>query len=112
MPDATAPPTANQRQDQGGAQMLYQSPADFCAKYAKVRNRDKAGGFGEMSTLDKVTVVSETSDTARVEALWYTSGHDPDSGYYDAFERVAFVLVKRHDGWRLHSEENLGYEDN
>ena len=90
--------------------MLYQSPADFCAKYAKAHNRVETGGFGEVSTLDKVTVVSETPDTARVEALWYAYGHDPDSGYYDVFERTAFVLVKRHDGWRLYSEENLGYE--
>lgn len=39
--------------------MLYQSPADFCAKL---------------------------------------------------FERTAFILAKNHDGWRLHSEEDLGYE--
>lgn len=90
--------------------MLYQSPADFCAEYAKAHNRDKTDGFGAVSTLEKVTVVSETSDTARVEALWFTYGHDPDSGYYDVFERTAFVLVKRHDEWRLHSEEDLGYE--
>lgn len=57
-----------------------------------------------------MTVVSETPDAARVEALWFIYGHAPDSGYYDIFERTAFVLVKRYDGWRLHSEEDLGYE--
>ena len=90
--------------------MLYQSPADFCAEYAEAHNRDQTDGSGEVSTLDEVTVVSETPDTARVEALWYTYGHAPDAGYYEVFERTRFVLVKRHDGWRLHSEENLGYE--
>lgn len=90
--------------------MLYESPADFCAKYAKAHSHDKTDGFGAISTLDKVTVVSETPDTARVEVLWHTCGHDPDSGHYDVFEHTAFVLVKRDDGWRLHSEENLGYE--
>ncbi|MBF9134407.1 hypothetical protein I0C86_36585 [Plantactinospora sp. S1510] len=90
--------------------MLYQSPADFCASYVRAHSNAKAGKLGEESTLDTVTVVSETPDTARVEALWYTYGHDSDSGYYDVFERTAFVLVKRHDGWCLHSEENLGYE--
>ncbi|GAA4711209.1 hypothetical protein [Phytohabitans rumicis] len=90
--------------------MLYQSPADYCAEYAKAHNRNKTDEFGAVSTLEKVTVVSETPDTARVEALWFTCGHDPDSGYYDVFERTAFVLVKRYNGWRLHSEEDLGYE--
>lgn len=55
-----------------------------------------------------VTNISETPDTARVEALWFTCGHDPESGYYDVHERTAFVLVNRHDGWRLHAEEDLG----
>jgi ketosteroid isomerase-like protein len=90
--------------------MLYESPADFCAKYAKAHSHDKDDGFGQTSTLGEVTVVSETSDTARVEVLWHTFGHAPDAGYYEVFERTAFVLVKRHDGWRLHSEDNLGYE--
>ncbi|MGW3943788.1 hypothetical protein [Streptomyces phaeochromogenes] len=71
--------------------MLYQSPADFCAEYANAHNHDKTDGFGAVSTLEEVTVVSETSDTARVEALWFAYGHDPDSGYYDVFERTAFV---------------------
>ncbi|MFE9605811.1 hypothetical protein [Streptomyces hokutonensis] len=91
-------------------QMLYQSPADFCAEYAKANNAGKTDVFGAEFTLETVTVVSETPDRARVEALWFLCGHDPDSGYYDASERIAFVLVKRSDGWRLHSEENLGYE--
>jgi len=90
--------------------MLHQSPADFCAEYAKANSTGKTDAFGAESTLETVTVVSETLDTARVEALWFTCGHDPDSGYYDAFERTAFLLVKRSDGWRVRSEENLGYE--
>ncbi|MEE6257680.1 hypothetical protein [Plantactinospora sonchi] len=90
--------------------MPYQSPADFCAKYAGAHDRDQIDGSGGVSRLDGVTVVSETPDTARIEALWYACGHDPYSGYWDVFERIAFVLVKRHDGWRVHSEENLGYE--
>jgi ketosteroid isomerase-like protein len=93
--------------------VLYQSPADFCAEYASAHSHDEideAGVFGQKSTLDAMTVVGETPDSARVEALWYTCGHDPDSGYYEVFERIAFVLVKRHDGWYLQSEENLGYE--
>jgi ketosteroid isomerase-like protein len=90
--------------------MLYQSPADFCAKYAKTPSHEKPGPFDENSSVDSVTVVSETPDTARIEALWFTYGHDPDSGYYDVFERIAIVLVKQPDGWRLHSEVNLGYE--
>jgi ketosteroid isomerase-like protein len=90
--------------------MLYQSPADFCVEYAKVHNHDKTDGLDGVFTLDEVTVVSETPDTARVDALWFAYGHDPDSGYYDVFERTAFVLVKRQDGWRVHSAENLGYE--
>ncbi|MET9564039.1 hypothetical protein [Streptomyces tauricus] len=91
-------------------QMLYQSPADFCAEYTKAHNRKKTDEFGAESTLERVTVVSQNPDTARVEALWFTCGHDPDSGYYDVFQRTAFVLVKQHDEWRLHSEEDLGYE--
>ncbi|WP_328338585.1 hypothetical protein [Micromonospora sp. NBC_00421] len=90
--------------------MLYQSPADFCARYAEAHSKGRVDEFGGELSLDSVTVVSEAPDTARVDALWYTCGHDPDSGFYDAFERTAFVLVKRHDGWHLHSEENLGYE--
>ncbi|MEV4842255.1 hypothetical protein AB0K20_03385 [Micromonospora matsumotoense] len=90
--------------------MLYQSPADFCARYAEAHSNGKVDGFGGESSVDSVTVVSEAPDTARIDALWYTYGHDPDSGFYDVFERTAFVLVKRHDGWHLHSEENLGYE--
>ena len=90
--------------------MLYQSPADFCAEYTKAHEGDKTDGFGNTSALDKVTVVSQTPDTARVEALWFTYGHAPDAGYFDVFERIAFVLVKRDNGWHLHSEESLGYE--
>ena len=90
--------------------MPYQSPTDFCAKYARAYNRDIPGGFDQVTTLDEVTVVSETPDTARVEAVWWTNGHAPDAGYYEVSERTAFVLVKRHDGWHVHSEENLGYE--
>ncbi|MDX2648782.1 hypothetical protein PV341_35490 [Streptomyces sp. PA03-1a] len=63
-----------------------------------------------MTILEEVTVVSETPEAARIEARWFSSGHDPDSGYYDVFERTAFVLVKQDGGWRLHSEEDLGYE--
>ncbi|MET9880539.1 hypothetical protein ABZZ36_38930 [Actinacidiphila glaucinigra] len=63
-----------------------------------------------MSRLDEVAVVSETQETARIEALWFSYGHEPESGYYDVFERTAFVLVRLHGGWRLHSEEFLGYE--
>lgn len=91
-------------------QMPYRSPAEFCAEYVKAGGQDENSAFGEKSTLDSMTVVSETPDEVRIEALWYTAGHDPDSGYYDVFERFAFVLVKRHDGWHLHSQENLGYE--
>ena len=90
--------------------MLYQNPADFCAKYAKAHNITKADEFGGLSTLTSMTVVSETPDTARVEALWFTYGHAPDAGYYDADERTAFILVKRPEGWLLHAEEDLGYE--
>ncbi|MEU4098515.1 hypothetical protein [Streptomyces sp. NPDC026673] len=57
-----------------------------------------------------MSVVSETPETARIEALWFSCGHAPDAGYYEGFERTAFVLVKRDGGWRLHSEEHLGYE--
>ncbi|MFF7211761.1 hypothetical protein ACFZAU_14700 [Streptomyces sp. NPDC008238] len=90
--------------------MLYQSPADFCAAYARAHDRDRTDESGAVSTLEEVTVVSETPDTARIEALWFAYGHAPDSGYYDVFERTAFVLVKRDGGWRLQSEEVLGYE--
>ncbi|MFI8186163.1 hypothetical protein ACIF70_37495 [Actinacidiphila glaucinigra] len=90
--------------------MLYQSPADFCAEYARAHNRGKTDGSGAVTGLEEVTVVSETLQTARIEALWFSSGHDPYSGYYDVFERTAFVLVKQHGGWRLHSEKSLGYE--
>ncbi|SDS69740.1 hypothetical protein [Actinoplanes derwentensis] len=91
--------------------MLFQNPADFCAEYAKANSGNKTGEHGETSTLDMVTVVSETPDAARVEARWFTCGHAPDAGYYDVFERTAFLLVKQHDGWRLDSEEDLGYEE-
>lgn len=90
--------------------MLYRSPADFCAEYAEAHGGTKTDAFGAVSGLEKVTVVSETADTARIEALWFTYGHEPESGYYDVSERTAFVLVKGDDGWRLHSEEDLGYE--
>ena len=90
--------------------MLYQSPADFCAEYAKAHKGENTDVFGGVSTLDEVTVVSQTPDTARVEACWYTHGHAPDAGFYDVFERIAFVLVKRHDRWHVDSEEHLGYE--
>lgn len=90
--------------------MLYQSPADFCAEYAKAPSRHKNHEFGEMSTLEEVTVVSETVDTARVEARWYTFGHAPDAGYYDTVEPTVFILVKRSDGWHIHSQEDLPWE--
>jgi ketosteroid isomerase-like protein len=90
--------------------MLYQSPADFAAEYAKAHEGEKTDAFGGASTLEEVTVVSQTPDTARVEARWFTYGHAPDAGYYDVFERIAFVLAKRTDGWHLRSEEHLGYE--
>jgi hypothetical protein len=91
-------------------QMLYQSPADFCAEYARANQGEKTDGFGGVTHLDEVNVVSETADTARVEARWFTCGHAPDAGYYDVFEPIAFVLVKRSDGWHVRSEESLGYE--
>ncbi|MFZ4151725.1 hypothetical protein [Streptomyces pseudogriseolus] len=91
-------------------QMLYQSPVDFCAEYATAHHRAHTDESGAASTLEEVTVVSETPDTARVEALWFTYGHDPESGYYDARSRTAFLLVKRGDGWCLYSQEELGYE--
>jgi ketosteroid isomerase-like protein len=90
--------------------MPYQSPAGFCAEYAKAHEGEKTDQFGGVSELDEVTVVSQTSDTARVVARWFTHGHAPDAGYYDVSESTAYVLVKRHDGWHVHSEENLGYE--
>lgn len=90
--------------------MPYQSPADFRDEYAKAHDRDKIDEFGATSTLEAVTVVSETPDTARVEARWYTSGHAPDAGYYDVVERTVFVLVKRPDGWHVHAKEDLPYE--
>ncbi|MGA5125606.1 hypothetical protein ACPCAG_20220 [Streptomyces pseudogriseolus] len=91
-------------------QMLHQSPADFCAAYAAAHDRVNTDESGAVSTLEEVTVVSETPDTARVEALWFVHGHDPESGYYDVRSRTVFVLVKRGDGWRLYSQEELGYE--
>lgn len=90
--------------------MLYRSPEDFSAEYAEAHSSVRTDEFGNKSTLDTLTVVSETPDTARVEARWFTYGHDPDSGYFDVFERIAFVLVRQDDGWRLHAEEDLGYE--
>ena len=90
--------------------MAYESPAHFCTEYAKAHGRDETDESDAVLTLEKVTVVSETPETARVEALWFACGHEPDSGYYDVFERFAFILVKRHDEWHLHATENLGYE--
>ena len=90
--------------------MPFQSPADFCAEYAKTPDRTQNDESGEMSTLDSVTVVSETPDTARVEARWYTSGHAPDAGYYEVVEPTVFVLVKRSDGWHVNSKEDLPWE--
>ncbi|WP_189267332.1 hypothetical protein [Streptomyces fuscichromogenes] len=58
-----------------------------------------------------MTVVSETSDAARVETLWFTYGHDPDSGYYDVFERTAFVLVKRTKGGACTPRKNSATSD-
>ncbi|MFI1988587.1 hypothetical protein [Actinoplanes sp. NPDC020271] len=90
--------------------MLYRSPADFCAAYTEAHRGDRSGEAGEMTTLDAVTVVSQTPDTAQVEARWFTYGHYPDAGYYDVFHRTAFSLIKQDDGWCLQSEEDLGYE--
>lgn len=90
--------------------MIYRSPADFCAEYAKTPNRHNERGFGEESTLDEVIVVSETPDTARVEARWWTYGHAPDAGYYEVVEPTVFVLVKRSDGWHVHAKEDLPWE--
>ncbi|WP_143681738.1 hypothetical protein [Actinacidiphila glaucinigra] len=59
-----------------------------------MHNRDKTDELGAVFTLEEVTVVSETPQTARIEALWFTCGHEPGSGYYDVFERTAFVLVQ------------------
>ncbi|MDT6985461.1 hypothetical protein ACFSUJ_32665 [Streptomyces lusitanus] len=90
--------------------MLYQSPADFCTAYVTAHVPSETDESGAASTLEEVTVVSATPDTARVEALWFIHGHDPESGYYDVRSRTAFVLVKRGDGWRLYAQEELGYE--
>jgi ketosteroid isomerase-like protein len=90
--------------------MLYRSPADFCAEYAKAHSRPETDATGDTVELDEVAVVSETPDTARVVASLFHHGHAPDAGYYDVFERIAFVLVKRDDGWHLDSEEHLGYD--
>jgi len=90
--------------------MRYRSPADFCAEYAKAHKSPKADYYGDMSILEKVTVVSEAPDTARVEAHWYTYGNGPDEGFYDVFERTAFILLKKAGGWRVHSEEKLPYD--
>jgi hypothetical protein len=93
----------------GEVEMLYQSPADFCTElFEEALHREEADGT-EWS-LHEVTVVSEAPDTARVEAVWFGCGHVPDAGYYDVFERTAFVLVKRGERWHLHSQEFLGYE--
>ena len=89
--------------------MLHQSPASFCTTYAEAHRNGTAGEFGSESTLDGVSVVSQTPNTARIDALWYTCGHDPESGYYDVFQRTAFDLVKQHDGWHLQAEEIFGY---
>jgi hypothetical protein len=77
--------------------MRCESPADFCAKYTEAHRHEETDELGTSSTLHEVTVVKVTSDTARVEALWYRCGHAPDAGFYDVLERTAFVLVKRHD---------------
>jgi hypothetical protein len=90
--------------------MPYQSPADFCAEYAKAHNHDITDESGATSTLESVTVVSETPDTARIEVRWFTSGHAPDAGYYDVVDPTAFVLVKQSDGWHIHAKEDLPYE--
>ncbi|MFG1928588.1 hypothetical protein [Cryptosporangium sp. NPDC048952] len=60
--------------------MLYQNPADFCTEYAKAHDQNENGKFGSTSTLEEITVVSHTRDTARVAARWYTWGHDPIPG--------------------------------
>jgi hypothetical protein len=101
-----APPdrVADPGQGGGEVEMPYQSPADFCTAL----HREETGGTEW--NLHEVTVVSETPDTARVEAVWFGCGHAPDAGYYDVFERTAFVLVKRGERWHLHSQEILGYE--
>jgi ketosteroid isomerase-like protein len=88
--------------------MRYGSPAAFCATYAEAHSDDKTDRLGTTCTLDSVTVVSETSDTAHVEALWYLYGHAPEAGFYDLRERTAIILVKQHDGWRVHTEADLG----
>jgi ketosteroid isomerase-like protein len=90
--------------------MIYQSPAEFRAEYAKSGDRATAEEFAELAVLEDVSVVSENADEARVEARWHISGHDPDSGYYDVVERTVFVLAQRSDGWHLHSTENLPWE--
>ncbi|MEO3930685.1 hypothetical protein ABGB07_43580 [Micromonosporaceae bacterium B7E4] len=109
MPGVTAPPMASEWRDQGEVQMLYQSVADFCAKYAETHKSHQNHDPDYLSELGSVKVVSETPDTARVEALRYASGHAPDAGFWDAYETVTFVLVRRHDGWRVHSE-TLDYD--
>lgn len=93
-----------------GVQMRYQSPADFCAEYAEANSTDTTDDAGATSTLEAVTVVSQTPDTARVEARWYTCGHAPDAGFYDVIERTVYVLVKQSDGWRVHAKEELPFE--
>lgn len=90
--------------------MPYQSPDDFCAEYAKAHEGTEIDSNGNVTSLDEVTVVGQTSDTARVVARFFTYGHASDAGYFDVFEPTAYVLVKRDDGWHVHSEENLGYE--
>lgn len=90
--------------------MPYQSPADYCAEYAKANEGTSTDSFGNTCLLHEVTVVSQTPDTARVDVVWFAYGHAADAGYFDVFERTAVFLVKRDDGWHLHSEENLGYD--
>ena len=90
--------------------MPYQSPDDYCAEYAKANEGWSTHSYGNTCKLDEVTVVSQTPDTARVDVLWFACGHAADAGCFDVFERTAVFLVKRDDGWHIHSEENLGYE--
>ena len=90
--------------------MPYQSPADFCAEYAEEHNSEQIDDSGGTTMFEAVTVVSETPDTARVEACWYTFGHAPDAGFYEATERTIYLLAKRTDGWHIVATEQLPYE--
>jgi hypothetical protein len=88
--------------------MLYESPADFCARYPREGKNPSTTRSDEASEPVSVTLVSETPDTARVEVVWYTYGHDYDSGFYDVHELTAINLVRSGDRWIQHSEEPLG----